>query len=605
VSVPDLPLSLTRTRRDPEYEMETRPLDFGLIRRLFSYARRYRAKRNWLFTLVIIRSIQLPLLVWATGAVINGPISRGDWPGTIWAALAFAAFAATTHFTFHFRQRLALELGESVVHDLRNEIFAHLLRMPMSFFNRTKLGRIISRVTSDVESVRQGVQDVLFVSMVQAGQMLVAAVLMAWYDIVLFSVMVAMAPILWLLNRIFRAKLSKAHREVQESFSRITSTLAESVHGIRVTQGFVRQEINAGIFRQLATDHSRYNIGVARRTAVFLPLLEMNTQFFVAVLLLLGGYRVMNPDIHQSIGGLIQFLFLANMFFSPIPTLGQQYNHALTAMAGCERVFRLLDTQPDWADPQTARDLPPIQGRVEFQNVWFGYEPGRPVLQDINFTANPGQTIALVGHTGSGKSSIINLIAKFYVATQGAVLIDGHTLVGVKTDSLHRQMGMVTQQNFLFTGTVLDNIRLSKPSASDEEVLAAARSLDCTDLFDALPDGLQTVVGERGTGISLGQRQLVCFTRAMLADPRILILDEATSSVDAMTEARIQKALTTLLKGRTSFVVAHRLSTIRHADLVLVLDQGRIIERGTHNELLEAGGAYAELYRQFIRASEA
>ena len=292
-------------------------------------------------------------------------------------------------------------------------------------------------------------------------------------------------------------------------------------------------------------------------------------------------------------------------FFGPITMIGRQYNMALTAMAGAERVFALLDSEPEQLDDEDAIDPPPLQGRVEFKNLQFEYLKDTLVLKGINFIAEPGQTVALVGHTGSGKSTITSLIAKFYLPTGGELLIDGLDIRKVRGSSLTLQIGIVLQQNFLFSGTVMDNIRTGRSDASDKDVIDAARRLDCLDLFESMPQGLMTEVGERGGNLSLGQRQLVCFTRAMLADPRILILDEATSSVDTMTEARIQKALGVLLEGRTSFVVAHRLSTVRHADMVLVLDQGEIIERGTHNELLSKAGTYANLYRQFIRASEA
>jgi ATP-binding cassette subfamily B protein len=270
-------------------------------------------------------------------------------------------------------------------------------------------------------------------------------------------------------------------------------------------------------------------------------------------------------------------------------------------------VFRLIDTKPDWEDDPAATPLPvsdAVGARVEFRHVTFGYNPAQPVLHEVNFTAEAGQTIALVGHTGSGKSSIINLVSKFYLPTAGEVLIDGREVRTITSHSLHRQLGMVQQQNFLFTGTLLDNVRVAKPEATEEEVREAARRLDCLDILEALPRGLHTEVGERGAGLSVGQRQLACFTRALLADPRIVILDEATSSIDALTEARLQKALLELLRGRTSFVVAHRLSTIRHADQVLVLDKGRLIERGTHAQLLAQRGHYAALYEQFVQMDD-
>jgi ATP-binding cassette subfamily B protein len=624
-------VTITHIRREPndEDEINQRPLQLALIWRMFRYTKPHARRRNWLFALVILRSIQLPMLAWTIGAVINGPISRHDPRGVVWGAIGFLSLAAFTQFCFHFRQRLALELGESVIQDLRRDIFQHLLRMPMSFYNRTKIGRIISRYTSDAEAMRVGWQDVFFITAVQGGQMIISGLLMLWYDPVLFLVVLAMAPVLGMLNYHFRHTLSLANRQVQESWSRVTATLAESVTGIRVTQGFVRQDVNAGLFTDLIRDHSGYNLGVARASGVFLPMLELSSQTFAAALIVVGGWRVLSPAVHMDVGTLIQFFFLANMFFSSIQPIGQQFSQALTAMAGAERVFRLLDTKPDWEEPPEAIELrdpragaafpvrPPSHGahaptrrptpttalgaRVEFRNVIFSYVEGRPAINDMSFVAEPGQTVALVGHTGSGKSSIVNLITKFYLPQHGQVLIDGFDTRDIRGDSLHRQMGIVSQQNFLFTGTVMGNIRFARPPATDEEVMDAVRKLDFLDVIGSLSAGFSTQVGERGANLSLGERQLVCFARAMLADPRILILDEATSSVDAMTEARIQRALATLVKGRTSFVVAHRLSTIRHADLVLVLDHGKIVERGTHRQLLAANGTYAELYRQFVR----
>lgn len=648
-AVSDLTL-VRRLRTEDDDEPHLRPLEWGLVRRLIGYTRGQRAKRNLLLLLTVFRSAQLPALAWLSSLIIAGPIAGHDSARVMWGVAGFAVLAVVTDLLFHFRQRFALEIGEHVVSTLRSEIFSHVQSMPMSFFHRVKLGRILSRVTSDVETVRLGIQDSFFVSIVQVGQMGFAAVVMATTDWRLFLVVAGMAPVLWSINDHFRKKLSQDSRAASESFSRVTATLAESVNGIRVTQGFVRQETNAGLFRRLLSDHSRYSIALARTSAVLVPLLELNSQFFVAILLLLGGWWVLHGAM--SIGVLITFFLFTNQFFAPLQVLGNMYNQALVAMASAERIFWLLDTQPDWKDREDAVDLPdprkesnvgslpkapdqvsnnrglltsgdaalypsvrdnsaissPVPAAagalVEFRQVTFGYEVDRPVLHDVTFTAAPGQTIALVGHTGSGKTSIINLVAKFYLPTSGELLIDGRDIHLITSPSLHRQMGMVQQQNFLFSGTVLENIRLSRPSATEEEIREAAGRLDCLDIFDALPFGLQTEVGERGGGLSVGQRQLICFARALLADPRILILDEATSAIDAVTEARLQHALVELLRGRTNFIVAHRLSTIRHADCVLVLDHGNIIERGTHAELLSLRGHYAALYQQFVQVDD-
>jgi ATP-binding cassette subfamily B protein len=593
--------ALTHVTRDEERDVELRPLQFfRIMRRIFGYAAPHRRIVIVLCVLTTVRSIQLPLLAHVLSSVINGAITQGDFHGVIVGAGAFAALAAFTQITFGYRVFYALEIGELVVRDMRNAIFVHLQELTAAFFNRMKVGRIISRMSSDLEAIRLGVQDIVFMSIVGIGQALFAAILMFRADAVLFYLIVFMGPIIWALNRHFSRQLLTAQREAQESFSRVTATLAESVTGIRVTQGFVREETNASLFRDLLQDHSRYNMNAARAGAIFLPLLELNSQVFIGLLLLLGGWRVLH---HQtSVGSIVEFFFQSNMFFEPIRNLSTQYTQAFTALVGAERVFRLLDTQPDWSDPASARPLGQLRGQVEFRNVSFGYTPERLILHEISFEAQPGQTIALVGHTGSGKTSITNLITKAYLPSSGSLLVDGQDIVQIMTPSLRKHLGVVQQANFLFEGSVLDNIRFSRPEATVSEVIDTARKLDCLDLFETLPDGWNTQVGESGNALSLGQRQLVCFARALLADPRIFILDEATSSIDAITESRLQASLALLLRGRTSFVIAHRLSTIRQADLILVLHEGRIIERGTHDALLDMNGAYHDLYTQFVRA---
>ena len=584
-------------------EADHAPLSAHLIRRIFTYTRPYRARRNWLLMLTFARGLQLPALAWMIGQTINGPIAGQNLRGIFDYALLYFLLVLAMVITLHFRQRYALELGEAVAHDMRSELFAKLNSMPMSFFNKTKFGRIISRMVSDIDSVRVAVQDVAFVVTIQAVQMTVAALLMAWYNWKLFSLMLLFVPLIWVLNERYRREVSYQLRRMQETWSRLTSTLAESVSGIRVTQAFVRQEINAGFFRKLVNLHGENNVGVAHASAVFIPLLQMKSQLFLGAMALLSGYGALKWQgwLHMEVGDLVMFFFLANFFFDPVQVIGNQYNQALSAMAGAERFFRLIDAKPEWTDAGQAKPLPPIHGKVEFKDVCFEYDPGRPVLTSISFVAEPGQTVALVGHTGSGKTTVVALLQKLYLPTAGQVLVDGHDLLTATSDSLHAQMGSVQQNNFLFAGSLIDNIRFTRPEAEESQVRDTLRALDCLDLLEGLPKGLHTQVGEKSAALSLGQRQVICFARAMLVDPRIIVLDEATSAIDTVTETRLQRALEILLRGRTAFVVAHRLSTIRKADLVLVLDQGRIVERGRHESLLAAQGVYAKLHEEFIR----
>lgn len=593
--------TLTHVQR--EDEAKARPLELRLFRRMFGYTGPYRGTMIGLIFFCVMRAFQGPLIMWMLSEVINGPIYRGDDSGLYRGVAIYAALVVWTYVTFYFRMGLALRLGEGLVHDLRNDIFGHLQRLTMGYFHKTRIGRIISRMTSDSEAVRAGLQDAVFVTIVNAGTSLVAAVIMVMYDRWLTLVVLCFAPLYFFLYHYFKRLLSSAHRAAQESMSRVTAVLAESVVGVRVTQGYVRQDLNAQMFGELVTDHAGYNVNVSRMSGAFSPSIEMLNQLVIAAIFVAGGYFVLHKYPGADPAHLILFYFLASSVLNPVAAIGNQYNTAVQAMAGAERVFGLVDRKPDFTDDPDALHLPPLGGKVEFRKLTFEYEPGKPVLHEVSFVAQPGQTVALVGHTGSGKSSIINLISKFYLPTRGEVLIDGREICQIKSDSLHRQMGIVLQNNFLFTGTVMENIRVGRRGATDQDVIAAAKQLDTLDLIAALPMGFQTQVGERGGSLSMGQRQLLCFTRAMVANPRIIILDEATSAIDTMTEVRIQRSLEILLRGRTSFVVAHRLSTIRHADVVLVLDHGRIVERGTHNDLLATGGIYANLYQQFIRSS--
>jgi ATP-binding cassette subfamily B protein len=596
---------MVRVLPGPADEPDKRPLSFGLIARLWKLMEPHRGKRNRLLIAVLVRSIQVPLIGWSIGAVINGPISnQAPFSSILLAALGVLALAVFTQLTLVFRQLWALQLGELVIHDLRASVFAHLQSMPMSYYAKNKTGRVISRITSDCDAVRSGVQDVLFVTLVQVGQMVGSAVLMGYYDLPLLAVVFAMSPFVWWIGSVMRQKLSISYRRVQESFSRVTATLAESVSLIRVTQAFAREQTNAAAFRELTVDHAEYNMASAREGGVLMPLLEMTSQLSLALVLLVGGYRALVIDDPMPVGDLIQFWFLASLFFSPIQAIGTQYNQALTAMAGAERVFGLLDQKPEWSDLPEAGELQkPVQGRIEVRNVSFAYEPDRPILQDVSFVADAGQMIALVGETGSGKSTLASLIARYYLPNAGQVLIDGQDIRGITSASLSAAVSVVPQQNFLFSGTVLENILAGKPGATVDDARAALRDLGCERLIHDLPQGLETETGSRGSRVSLGQRQLICFARALVMNPRIMVLDEATSAVDTLTELRIQRALNRLLTGRTSIVIAHRLSTIQAADQILVMARGQIIERGLHQELLSLGGHYADLHHRFVGAN--
>ena len=583
-----------------EVEADQRALDLNIVKRLFAYTQPYARKRNGLIVMVLLRALQFPALGWTTAAVLSGPVAARDADGTLLGALGLTALVLSTVLVFHFRVLWALELGEAVIHDLRRAMLAHLLAQPLGFFHRQRVGSLISRLTSDLEAVRVGVKDVAFVGTVQLGSMIGAALIMLYYDTLLFIVLCGLVPILAAIIRHFRGRMLEAYRASQESFSRVTAAVAESIGGIRVIQSHARGAVNSAAFREQIHEHADTNIIAARRAGVFLPLFDLNGQLFLALLLVIGGYRVLHGSMELE--ALLQFFFLSSYVFNPISVLGTQYNQALTAMAGAERVFALLDMQPSWSDPPDAKPIGPIVGRVELRNVSFGYDPARPVLHEIALHVEPGQSVALVGKTGSGKTTLLSLIAKFYLASKGSVLIDGHDVRTLRSGSLRSQFGTVLQNNFLFSGSVLDNVRLGRPEASEREIIAAAEALGVRDLIEALPDGWHTRVGERGAGLSLGQRQIVCFTRAMLADPRLVLLDEATSAVDAVAERRLQAALERLLVGRTSFIVAHRLSTIRKADVVLVLEAGRVVERGDHASLLARDGPYRRLYREFVSA---
>ncbi len=489
--------------------------------------------------------------------------------------------------------------GEQVQFGIRRRLFAQLQRLSMSYYDRTKLGRIISRCTSDVGAMRDvnvwGIHTVL----INALQMLIAAAMLITTDWRLFCSVAWLGGVLFYANRLYLRTASRKQQVVREGWTRVSTNMAENITGMRVVTAFNRQASNLGFFNELQVANTENNIRMARINGMYLPVLQLIGFAGKVIILGFGGWLIATGRMSHGVGAVVAAFLYWDWFMNPIQNFGNFYNLLMQAMAGAERVFSLLDLEPAVLDAPGAAPLPRIVGRVRFEHVTFGYNAERPVLHDVNFEAEPGQMVALVGATGSGKSSIISLIARFYQPQQGRVLVDEHDIRHVMGDSLHRQMGLVLQVNYLFTGTVMENIRYARPRTSDEGVIAAAKAIGAHEAILFLSQGYQTQVGERGANMSLGQRQLICFARAFLADPRIFMLDEATSAVDTATEQLVQRSLEKLLAGRTTFVVAHRLSTILRADCILMISQGRIIERGTHRELLAQNGPYAQLYRQF------
>jgi ATP-binding cassette subfamily B protein len=573
--------------------------DHRVVVRLAGYVRPYKARTAVALVgtvLFALSSFTLPALV---GMAIDRALA-GDLRELGIISAAMAALALVTWASYYGYMSTTAWLGHRVLLTLRREMFIHLQKLSMSFYDRNEVGRVMSRVQNDVTALQELLTSGFFTIL---ADVLGLAVVMFWLfrlDVLLGLVTFSVLPALLLALWIWQARAKKAFIQVRRAIAIVNSNLQENISGVRVIQSLNREDENLRRFDTVNAKHLDANVHAARLTAMVTPAVEISVATATAAVIVFGGVRVLNGD--TSIGVVVAFALFVQRFFDPVRELVLQYAQLQRAMAGGQRAFEVLDTKPEIVDAPDAVDLVQIRGQVTFERVEFSYTPGVPVLRGVDLDVRPGETIALVGPTGSGKTTMTALVARLYDVTSGSVKVDGEDVRNVRRQSLARQMGVVLQDPFLFSGSIRDNIRYGRPEATEDEVVQAAQAVDAHGFIMQLEGGYDAQLVERGQNLSLGQRQLISFARAILADPRILVLDEATARVDSTTEAVIQKALRRLLKGRTAFVIAHRLSTIRGADRIVALQNGQIVEIGTHDELLAREGLYSRLYRMTYEA---
>jgi ABC-type multidrug transport system fused ATPase/permease subunit len=582
---------------------ESRVYDQRVMRRLLAYLRPHTAKMALALALMVVSTGLTLLIPYLVKVAIDTNIAGTDLAGLTRTALTIAAAYVGVYAASAGLSYLLSWVGQKVLATLRSQLFAHLQRLPVGYHDTHIVGVTVSRVINDVgvinELLSQGVVTILGDSLLLVGIVTVMVSMSPRLALLAFLVV----PLMVVATVVFARYAQEAYRQTRTRIAAVVGNLAEDIAGIRVIQAFAQEDASQERFDEVNQANRDANIAAMSLSFIFLPSVEFLSMVATAIVLWAGGLSVARGEL--TLGVVVAFLTYVSRFFGPIQELSQLYTTLQAAMAGGEKVLDLLDTPVSVADPADGRAMPPIVGRVELRDVEFAYKPGEPVLTGINLVIEPGQTVALVGPTGAGKTSIANLIGRFYDVTGGAVLIDGIDVRAVTQQSLHRQMGLVPQDPFLFPGTVADNIRFGVVDADQERVEAAARLANAHDFIMQLPEGYATAIMEGGANLSIGQRQLICIARAVMADPRILMLDEATSSVDTVTEALIQDALDRLLHGRTSVVIAHRLSTVRNADVICVVQAGQIVERGSHDELLALNGLYATLYaRQFVETAE-
>jgi ABC-type multidrug transport system fused ATPase/permease subunit len=584
------------------YDIEGVAFNRRYAERALEYVRPHRGQLLLACFLTIFAALMSLLAPYLIKVAIDEHIATGDVPGlTVIVLIAVVVYLAN-YFASARQIVIMARTGQEVLMTMRAQLFHHLLRLPFGYFHRNPTGVIVSRLINDVLVLNDLLTNGLLNLLTDVFMLVSTIAIMLWLNPKLALVTFAVMPLMVIAIWIFTDRAKVAYRITRQKIGAVAAGFQENVDGVRVVQAFGREEANQDQFDRLNDENRVANINANTLSSALMPIIEFANALATVAVIWYGGVLLLSGEV--TLGVLVAFLTYVTRFFQPLRELTQFYNQLQAAMAGAERVFELLDEPVPLDERANPVELEQVRGEVEFREVGFSYGE-RAVLQDVSFRIEPGTMTALVGHTGAGKTTVASLLARFYDPNQGAVLLDGHDLRDLGFATLRSNVALVLQDNFLFAGTIADNLRYGRPEATDEELIAAARLVHADDFISRFPQGYQTQVMERAANLSLGQRQLIAIARAVLADPRVLILDEATSNVDPRTEALLQEALHTLLVGRTSLVIAHRLSTIRAADQVLVVDDGRIIERGRHEELLERRGAYYRLYQEQFAATEA